>query len=510
MVVCFNTGMATVSRRRFLAAATSALGACGKRAAAKKNVLFLAVDDLRPELGCYGHPLIQSPNIDRLAGRGLRFDRAYCQQAVCAPSRISLLTGLRPDSTTIYDLQHPMKDVIPDVLSLPRHFKNHGYETVSLGKVYHHRTDDPEAWSVEPWRPTGDWTGRGYLSPEAVRIAAEQEREARAAYERAKAEGKNPRPPRLGMGPAYESADVPDNAYPDGKIADRAIEELRRLAGRPFFLAAGFMKPHLPFNAPKRYWDLYDRDAIRLPPQLDWPEASPEIARMNWGELRGYHGIPRQGPVPEDLARTLIHGYYACVSFTDAQIGRVLDALEELGLADNTTVILWGDHGWKLDDYGAWCKHTNFEIDTRVPLILADPDFASAAGRSSRALVEFVDIYPTLAELCGLDVPPHCEGTSMRPLLEDPDREWKPAAFSQYPRRGAYMGYSMRTERYRYTEWVHRETGEVAARELYDHSTGPIATRNLAADPEMEETVRRLSAMLDKGKGWRRFQKIGT
>ena len=282
------------------------------------------------------------------------------------------------------------------------------------------------------------------------------------------------------------------------------------MAGRPFFLAVGFLEPHLPFNAPKRYWDLYDREEIRLPSQLEWPEGSPEIARMNWGELRQYHGMPRKGPVPADLARTLIHGYYACVSYTDAQIGRVLGALEELGLADNTTVILWGDHGWKLDDYGAWCKHTNFEIDTRVPMILADPDFSATAGRASRALVEFVDIYPTLAELCGLGVPPHCEGTSMRPLLEEPDRKWKPAAFSQYPRRGAYMGYSMRTERYRYTEWIHRETGEIAARELYDHSAGPIATRNLAAEPEMQETVRRLSAMLDKGKGWRRFQKIGT
>lgn len=502
--------MPETTRRLFLASSVAAAAtACAPGPPPrrpKKNVLFIAVDDLRPSLNCYGANHIHSPNIDRLASRGLRFDRAYCQQAVCAPSRISLMTGMRPDSTTIYDLDHPMKDVIPETTSVAHHFKNAGYETVSIGKIYHHRDDDPAAWSVQPWRARGEWTGRGYLGEEATRIAAAQEAAALAGWEKAKAAGGNPPRPRIGMGPAYEGPDVADTDYADGKNADQAIAEMRRLQGQPFFLAVGFHKPHLPFNAPKRYWDLYDPASFKPPLQSSWPAASPEIARTGWGELRGYHGMPDSGPVSGELARSLIHGYYACVSYMDAQVGRILDELDSLGLTENTTVVLWGDHGWKLNDYGAWCKHTNFEIDTHVPLILSDPAHPNVAGQGTPALTEFVDIYPTLAELCDLGIPPHCEGSSMVPLLENPSRLWKEGAFSQYPRQGDTMGYSVRNKRFRYTEWVDRETKAITARELYDHSVGPLAGENLVPNMSFGDEMKRLSLLLDGGQGWRKVR----
>jgi len=472
------------------------LGGRRARAAGKKrpNVLFLAVDDLRTQLGCYGHKQMRSPHIDALAAGGCLFERAYCQQAVCAPSRASLLTGLRPDSTKIYDLNTPVRTVLPDLISLPHHFKRHGYETVSLGKIYHHRDDDPKAWSSKPFRAKGDWRGRGYLDPASHEAMAKADAAKRDAARKAKTK----RRVKLGIGPAFEGPDVPDNAYPDGKNTELGIAQLRKWAqtDRPFFLALGYYKPHLPFNAPKRYWDLYPPETIQPPAATEWPRNAPPIALMSWGELRQYTGIPRQGRCDEKLTRSLIRGYYACVSYTDAQIGRVLAELKRLGLADNTVIVLWGDHGWKLGEYSAWCKHSNFELDTHVPMLFAGPGVP--AGKRTRALAEFVDIYPTLCSLCGLPVPDHCEGTSLAPLLADLDRPWKPAAFSQYP-RGRVMGYSMRTQRWRYTRWVHRTTGEVVARELYDHAEGPVAGANLAEKPEHAKLVKQLDAQCKAG-----------
>ena len=475
-------------------------------ASQKKNVLFIAVDDLRPQLGCYGHSRIKSPNIDKLASHGLRFDRAYCQQAVCAPTRASLLTGTRPDTTRVYDLQTPLNTVRPDLVSIPHHFKKNGYETISLGKIYHHANEDPQGWSAPPWQPKGEWAGgwRGYRDPLSIVAVRQNDAVLRAAYERDLKSGKKATQPQYGRGPAYEGPDVPDNAYPDGMTCDRAIDELRRLRDRPFFLAVGFLKPHLPFNAPKKCWDLYSPEDIELPSRSEWPENMPKLAGSDWGELRAYTGIPQTGPVDEATMRMLIHGYYACVSYLDAQVGRVLGELDRVGLRENTLVILWGDHGWKLGDYGAWCKHTNFELDTHVPMLLSLPGQKSAGGATS-ALVEYVDIYPTLAEGCGLEVPAQCEGKSMMPLLENPQRKWKAAAFSQYP-RGSLMGYTMRTERWRYTEWISRQTGEVTARELYDHAISDVVSANLADLPEQASVVRELSAMLDKGRGWRRVR----
>jgi iduronate 2-sulfatase len=489
--------MFPITRRGFAASLAGWAALPGAAAPARKtNVLFIAVDDLRPQLGCYGHSRIKSPHIDRLASQGMRFDRAYCQQAVCAPTRVSLLTGARPDTTQVHDLQTPLNTVRPDLLSIPHHFRNNGYETISLGKIYHHADEDPQGWSARPWHPRGAWAGRGYLDPASI-AAMEKNDAALKAESRPAA--------RSGLGPAYEGPDVPDNAYADGLTCEKAVAELNRLRDKPFFLAAGFLKPHLPFNAPKKYWDLYSPGDLELPSRNRMPENMPKVAGTDWGELRGYPGIPKTGPVDEATMRRLIHGYYACVSYVDAQVGRLLRELDRLGLRENTAVILWGDHGWKLGDYGAWCKHTNFEIDARVPLILSLPGRKNA-GAAAGALVEFVDVYPTLAEACGLEIPAHCEGKSMTPLFDNPRRKWKAAAFSQYPRGGGVMGYSMRTERWRYTEWIARKTGEVTARELYDHSTGDIASTNLADRPDMAATVRDLSAMLDKGRGWRRVR----
>lgn len=447
-----------------------------------RNILFIAVDDLRPQLGCYGNTLVKSPNIDALAASGFVFERAYCQQALCAPSRASLLTGVRPDSTGVTDLETPLASVRPDLVSLPKLLKQNGFETVSLGKIYHHSLkDDPEAWSTRPWWPSGKgkWVGGHYASANAKRLWDEGVR-GKESYQ---------------LWPT-EAPDVPDNHLPDGLCAEQAVSELQRLKdGKPFFLAVGFLKPHLPFVAPKKYWDLYRREDFTPSPQRDWPQGAPTEATPNWGELRSYLDMPKQGPVSDDQARQLIHGYHACVSYTDAQIGRVLAELDRLGLRESTAVVLWGDHGWKLSDYGAWTKHTNFEIDTHAPLILRAPGYAG--GERRKQLVEFVDIYPTLAELVGLQAPASVEGTSFVPLLGEPQRQWKTATFSQYPRGKKVMGYSVRNARYRYTEW--RQNGQVIARELYDHATSDIAPRNLINDAALRDEVHKLAGQLQAG-----------
>ena len=454
------------------------------------NVLFVVYDDLRPDLGCYGVDWIRSPVIDGLASEGRLFERAYCQQAVCAPSRASVLTGCRPDTTTIYDLQTPVRSVMPDVVTLPEHFKCHGYETVSVGKIYHHGDDDLQGWTAAPIRPVGDWKGRGYLTDEALEAIAACDREQEAKGSK-----------RRGLGPATECADVADDAYQDGRSALAAIEQLRRLkrSGSPFFLGLGFLKPHLPFSAPRRYWEYYDAGEIPLAVNPFEPEGVTEYSLTNWGELRSYFDMPAEGRMPDDLARQLVHGYAACTSYVDAQLGLVLEELERLGLDGNTVVILWGDHGWKLGEHDSWSKHTNFEIDARAPLVIRAPQVQSP-GASTAALVEFVDMYPTLCGLAGLSVPEHCEGTSLAPLLDDPSRAWKPAAFNQYP-RGGVMGYAMRTDRYRYVEWRKRDGGEVLARELYDHEGDPGEDVNAAASPDNAGTLERLSAELSAG--WR-------
>ncbi|MDT8301164.1 MAG: sulfatase [Sedimentisphaerales bacterium] len=454
----------------------------------KMNVLFIAVDDLRPQLGCYGQKQIISPNTDHLAAEGMLFERAYCQQAVCGATRASILSGVRPDTSKIFGNNTPVRKAMPNVVTLPEHFKKNGYETLSIGKIYHHPSDDRQGWSAEPYRagtfPEGEWKGRGYLTKESI---AQMEQYNKAF------------PKMLGRGPAFEAADVPDSAYPDGCNTDYAIKQLNRLKDKPFFMAMGLYKPHLPFNAPKKYWDMYKPEDIKLADNPFIPKDAPSYATTSWGELRNYYGIPKKGPCSDELARRLIHGYYACISYIDTMIGRLLDELDRLKLRDNTVIILWGDHGWKLGEHAGWCKHTNFELDTHVPMIISVPGMETA-GQRTRALTEYVDIYPTLSEVCGLRAPGHLEGLSMVPLLKNPELPWKKAAFSQYP-RGKVMGYTMRTKRFRYTEWKNRETGKVQARELYDHWKDPQENINAAAQPEYKQDVQRLSRILKSG--WR-------
>ncbi|MFT5127376.1 MAG: iduronate 2-sulfatase [Rhodothermales bacterium] len=447
-----------------------------------KHVLFIAVDDLRPELGCYGAAHMKTPEIDGLAKSGLLFERAYCQQAVCGPSRISIMTGLRPDSTKIYSLDQALDKELPDTRTLAQHFKEGGYKTISLGKIYHHAKDDKEFWDVLDSCSTPK-----YADPKTLALVEKSTQEATA-------KGLKGKPLRAYThGPAYESADVPDNRYGDGVIADRAIAQIRQRGDESLFLAVGFKKPHLAFIAPKKYWDLYDPAEIQVPAR-ERPKDAADLASTSWGELRSYRGIPEKGPCSDALSKTLIHGYRACVSYVDAQIGRVLAELEAQGLRDDTLIVLWGDHGWKLGDYGDWCKHTNFELDTHVPLIYSGPGVPK--GKRSKALVEFVDIFPTLAEACGLDIP-DCDGLSSVPLFKDPAQAWKKAAFSQYPRGGG-MGYTLRSGQWRYTEWKQRK-GNIVARELYYHGKSEIARANLAEQPKYQHIVKRLAALLKAG-----------
>jgi iduronate 2-sulfatase len=446
----------------------------------RPNILFIAIDDLRPELGCYGVEEVKSPHIDRLAARGMVFKRAYCQQAVCLPSRASLITGARPDTTKAWDLSTHFRTAMPDVVTLPQLFKNHGYFTQGMGKICHHGYDDPPSWSVPttyPKAPHG--SGKRKQNPNGPKVELSAK----------------------GRGPVVEIVDGPDNSLHDGELGDIAVAAIRRMKDKkePFFLAVGFIKPHLPFNVPRKYWELYDPEKIPLAPNPFYPKGAPPFAIPPGGELRSYSGVPAGWPIKDDFARKLKHGYYAAISYVDVQVGRMLDELDRQGLSENTIVVIWGDHGWKLGEHQAWAKHTNVENDTRSPLILSAPG-VGIRGATTEALVEFVDIYPSLAELAGLPLPPHLEGTSFKPLLDDPDRTWKNAAFSQFPRGKNMMGYTMRTDRYRYTKWVNRKDhSKVSATELYDHQADPRENINIAGAPENKEIIAKLDAQWQAG-----------
>lgn len=463
----------------------------------KKNVLFLAVDDLRPELGCYGHPMVKSPNIDALAKSGVLFERTYCQQAVCGPTRASLLTGKRPDTTKIYDLKTHIRTTMPDVVTLQQHFKNNGYFSEGIGKLFHVGLEDAASYSI----PHSYGGGVVYALEENIKLLKEGGKITIDNGSNAESTGGT----RM-RAHATECADVSDDTYMDGALANLAIESLNKLAPKaksasanehqPFFLGVGFRKPHLPFCAPKKYWDIYDRSKIPMP-YPNRPKNAPEIAFTNWEELRSYTDIPDIGPCDEAMTRELIHGYYACVSYMDAQVGRVLAELDRLDLRKDTVVILWGDHGWKLGEYSSWSKHTNFELDTHAPLIISDPDMPK--GIRTDALTEFVDIYPTLAELCWLPIADDLEGTSMVPLFTNPKKAWKKAAFSQYPRPGNIMGYSMRTDQYRYNEWIDRTTKEIKYKELYDLKNDPLCKECIIDKPENAELVAMLHNELQAG-----------
>jgi iduronate 2-sulfatase len=454
--------------------------------AAKPNVLLICVDDLKPVLGCYGNQQVRSPNIDRLAKQGVVFDAAYCNQAVCSPSRNSLLVGRRPQTLGIYDLGTHFRQAATNAVTLPQYFKQNGYRTEALGKIFHvghGNHEDAHSWSVPHYQAKTV----GYALPEN---RAQETREG-ALFE-------NKSAANLPRGAAYESADVSDDTYGDGKIAEEAIVRLQAAAkqpGQPFFLAVGFLKPHLPFCAPKKYWDLYDPAKFTLAKFQQAPHASPDYALQNSGELRNYANIPNNRILPTELQRTLIHGYYAAVSYMDAQLGRVLNELEATGLSKNTIIVLWGDHGWHLGDHGMWCKHTNYQQATRIPLVIVQPGMAKP-GSHSAALIETVDIYPTLCELVKLPLPKDLDGRSFAATVHDPEHSVRDHVIHVYP-RGERLGRAIRTSRYRLVEWKKiGAASDTAEFELYDYQTDSLETKNIAA--EQPDVVAQLSALLAK------------
>ena len=455
----------------------------------KMNVLFIAVDDLRSEIGCWGDEHMVTPNLDRLAADGTRFTRTYCQQALCHPSRNSVLSGLRPDALVGHAPASFYRIAQPDVVSLPQHFKNNGYYTRSLGKVLHHNSLGPD--SIEPQYDPISWSEPMFWPKTGV-YALRPEVTTRCQLER-----------REGIGipkdekPLTECADVPDDAYRDGMVATETIRTLQRVKDQSFFLALGFYRPHTPFAAPKKYWDMYNPQKIRLADNPNPPRDMPEQAMYHWRYIRSFKDLPDEGPMPDDMARHLLHAYYASVSYMDAQLGRVLDELDRLGLTENTAVVLWSDHGYQMGEHGIWGKHTNFEDAALTPMITRIPEQKNGGGECD-SLVELVDIYPTLCDLCGLDRPGHLEGTSFMPLIEKPDRPWKTGAFSQYP-RGKTMGRSIRTERFRYTEWRRKSDEKIVGRELYDHMNDPGENTNVANEPNNKDRVRWLSKKLQLG-----------
>ncbi|MFK7743105.1 MAG: sulfatase [Planctomycetota bacterium] len=475
--------------------------------AARPNVLFLAIDDLRPELGCYGAAHARTPAIDGLAKSGVLFERAYCQSAVCNPSRASVLTGRYPESVGVLDLNTDLREVSPEALTLPQHLRKAGYYTASVGKIFHNIFPDEPSWDERhyvdgfPFDPDAVYAGEKGLAIQRERIekwtkdGALERRRDRFGHIYVKAQ-------------ATEGPDVSDAAYYDAAQTDWAVDRLTGLAAseQPFMLAVGFYRPHLPFNAPKSYWDMYDRASLPLPDAArTLPVAdAPPMAMNNMRELRGYtdfrqHAPPGESSFTEAEHRRLLHGYLASVSYVDAQVGRLLERLEELGLADNTVVVLWSDHGWKLGEYGSYGKMTNYEVDTRVPVIIRAPG-AQSRGARVQGLVELVDLFPTLCELAGVAVPESVEGRSVVGLL-DGDGAVRDHAHSIYLRKGIWIGptgkpaigRAVRTDRYRLVEWRSGEGLEqVCGVELYDHEADPHESRNLAAVPDYAAVVERL------------------
>ena len=477
--------------------------------AGKPNVLFIAVDDLKPEIGCFGHPEILSPNIDKLAARGMVFMNNSCQQSVCGPSRASIMTGCYPDTTKIYDLKTRMRDMNPDILTLPQYFRQQGYETAGTGKIYDPRCVGPQldapSWSIPfvspgsyaypdpPGKPVFDY----YQDPKIKAVYREAQEKGIKGYAKLKKYLWDHH-----AWPVTECEDVPDTAYIDGQVAAEGIKLMEQLKadGKPFFLAVGFKKPHLPFVAPKKYWDLYNPADISLAAFQKMPKGAPAYAFQDSWELRScYPDIP-PGILPEKMQRRMIHGYYACVSYVDAQIGKVIDKLKELGLEQDTIVVLWGDHGWHLGDHGMWCKHTNYEQAVRAPLIFVVPGQATA-GEKSDSPTEFVDVFPTLCQLAGLPVPKSCEGKSLVPVLENPEASVREAAMEQFPRGNDKMGYTLRDKRYRYVKWVKMDyyggerTGPTVATELYDYEKDPLETVNQARNPEYRQVVEKFERL---------------
>ena len=497
----------------------------------KPNILYIAVDDLKPIIGAYGNKMIKTPNIDRLAKRGTVFLNNYCQQAICGPTRASIITGMRPDMTKIWDLKAKIRDVSPDIVTLPQYLITQGYSTQGIGKVFDPRNvdeqNDKSSWSV-PYHKTD----KKYYVPEMGEPAAGryQLKETKAMIEKViseslakgmtKAEANAEA--NLKVRPTSENIEVPDNAYNDGANILQSKDILKKLAkkGQPFFFAVGIAKPHLPFVAPKKYWDLYKTSEMPLAPFQEQSTNPISVAYHNAGEIRAYTDMPA------DLAKTkqkdfgytistakqqeLVHAYYAAISYTDALVGDLLNTLDSLGLSKNTIIVLWGDHGWHLGDHNLWCKHSNFEEATKAPLIISAPGFAP---NSTKSLSEHVDVFPTLCDLAGLPIPSQLQGKSLKPVMKDPTTSVKKYATSQYPRSGVdeesgrtgfveanTMGYSIRDGQYRFTIWMKngfRTTKKYAEKdeigmELYDYKADPLETKNVVGEKKYQSIAAKM------------------
>ena len=443
--------------------------------AERPNVLFIITDDLSVTISSYGNEGVITPSIDKLAAQGRVFTRAYCQASLCNPSRASLMTGRYPHELGIWRNEPHFRSMFPKIKTLPQRFKDNGYYTAGIGKIYHNwgqsLEGDTESWSDPQTCHWGAHYHDWYVPGRPYQVHFD-----------------------LKKGPAIQSEDVPDEAYLDGRIANAAVNKLRELAETPFFLAVGFWKPHLPFNPPRKYWDLYDRD--KLPP-LKYKEpvnGVPQLAYVNSNEARSYTDVPEQGEIPAEQKKELRHGYYAAISYVDAMIGKVLDEMERLDLIEKTIIVFVSDHGYHAGEHGQFGKWTNFEIGTRVPLIITGPQI-SKPGKSSSSLVESVDLYPTLIELCGIVIPAddlHPSGVSLVPVLKDPGAVVKEFAISQISRPlksndgFSILGSSIRTENYRYNIWVQRRSGETVAEELYDLSSDIHLVENRIKDKELQ------------------------
>lgn len=432
------------------------------------NVLFIASDDLNTRLGTYGHPLVKTPNLDRLAKMGMRFDRAYCQYPLCSPSRVSIMTGLRPDSTGVYDLKTNFRDNIPTVTTLPQLFKENGYYVARVGKIFHYGVpreigtsglDDPESWH------------------HVVNPAGRDKREEHLLTNYTPQRG-------LGSSLSFLAAEGGDEEQTDGLVSSEAIRLLQEHKDKPFFIAAGFYRPHCPYIAPKKYFDLYPLEKIKLPNEP--PEHFSKIPSP------AFYTDPLYWGLDEQKRKEVIRAYYASTTFLDAQVGKLLDELDRLGLTDKTLIVFWSDHGYNLTEHGQWKKQSLFETAARVPLLIAAPGM-KGSGKACERVVELIDVYPTLAGLCGLKAPEYLDGADLTPLLQSPRREWQRVAYTQVRRRDNLMGRSVRTERFRYTEWG---SGGEEGVELYDYRKDLGEYRNLADDPTYTKLRSELSAML--------------
>ena len=501
----------------------------------KPNILFIAIDDLKPELGCYGNKLIKTPNIDKLAAMGTVFLSNYCQQSVCGPTRASLLTGKRPDYTQVWDLKAKIRSVNPQIVTLPQYFISQGYSTQGIGKVYDPRNVDKfldkPSWSVPFYEAEESYFDKQfglpalgqYQLPATKALAKQYQKEAADKGLRGKEASQYVIEK---VRPSTECVDVPDNAYDDGANALKAKDVLVSLSksDKPFFFAVGFHKPHLPFVAPKKYWDLYQQSEMPVASYQEKAKNGVDMAYHTASEMKLYSDIPALTsftdqksfgltlPVAEQ--QHLIHGYYAGVSYTDALVGSLLQTLDSLHLTSNTIIVLWGDHGWHLGDHNLWCKHTNFEQSTHAPLIISAPGISPSRTKS---VSEFIDIFPTLCQLSGAKIPDSLDGKSLVPIMKKPSTEVHEFAVSQYPRSSikveterlgyantSFMGYSIRNKRYRYTLWLgndyrstkHFKDELVVGAELYDYDKDPNETINVAKEKSYGKVAQKMNEQM--------------